>query len=101
MVRDFISGDTADLIIKDGDFVIDYSDRHHIETLVRSEKGEFKQSPLTGIGVMNYINAPLTREIKTKFEKDIRLQLSADSFEITQVAVENFENIIIDAEIND
>ena len=52
-------------------------------------------------GIVNYINAPLTREVKTRLEKDIRLQLTADSFEITQVAVENFESIIIDAEIND
>lgn len=101
MVKDFISGDTADTIIKDGDFLVDYSDQHHIEDLVRSEKGEYKQHPLTGIGIANYINAPLTRELKTRLEKDIRIQLSADSFEITQVEVENFESIIIDAEINE
>ncbi len=101
MVKDFISKDTADIAIKDGDFLVGYSDQHHIEDLVRSEKGEYKQNPLTGIGIVNYINAPLTREVKTRLEKDIRLQLTADSFEITQVAVENFESIIIDAEIND
>lgn len=98
MVKDLILKN-GDLDIKNGDLVIDYSDQQHIEDLLVSEKGDFKQSPLTGIGLLNYINAPLTKENRLALEKEIRLQLLADGFEIKQVEIGTEGSVNIDAEI--
>jgi hypothetical protein len=101
MVKDFIADSSGNLLIKDGDYVVDYSDEQHIEDLVRYKEGEIKQFPKTGIGIIDFVNAPLTRSVKTKLEKKVRVNLVADEFEINQVAVESFDNIIIDAEKNE
>lgn len=99
MVKDYIKDTDGDMLVKDGDFVIAESDGYHIEDLLRAEKGEYKQHPLTGCAILNYINAPLTRDVKTKLEKEIRTQLKTDGFTIYTVKVNDFENIEINAEI--
>lgn len=99
MVKDLIRDTDGDMLVKDGDFVLSQSDGFHIEDLLRAEKGEYKQHPLAGCAILNFINAPLTREVKTNLEKEIRVQLKTDGFTIYTVKVNDFENIEINAEI--
>lgn len=98
MVKDFILN-TGDLEIKDGDFLVDYADEQHIESILVANKGDFKQHPLTGVGIKDYLNAPLSRTTLTSLEKQIRLQLKADGFEVEKAEMESNGDINIIAEI--
>lgn len=64
-----------DLLFQNGDFVIANSDPQHIEDLVFENVGAYKQFPLVGVGIINYLNSSgaqliLKRNIKTQLETD-------------------------------
>lgn len=67
--------DSNDLLFKDGDFAIGESDAQHIEDLIFENVGAYKQFPLVGVGIINYLNSSgsqliLKRNIKTQLETD-------------------------------
>ncbi len=65
-------------IFLNGDFNIGFSDEQHIEDILMSAPGHIKNSPLTGVAIVKYINSPLSPATVSKLEKDIKLQLTAD-----------------------
>lgn len=64
----------TDLILKDNDLVIGYSDLQHQEHLLLAQKGDLKEFPTLGVGVEHYLNdseiALLLAEVKTQFTAD-------------------------------
>ena len=64
--------------IKDGDWNITFSDEQHVEDLLMTSPGHVKDSPLTGVGIVKYINAPLSPRIVSELERNIKLQIEAD-----------------------
>ncbi len=74
MPQDILLDETGDLAIKDGDFVIGESTIQHQQLLLASQKGEWKENPLVGVGIENYLNDDTTNdmmnEISSQFEKD-------------------------------
>lgn len=85
----------GDPIIKDGDFVLDKSDLQDINYLLQLNEADLKYSPLTGVGINRYINAPLTRTVKTGLEKKVRLNMLADSFQNVNCEINSWEDIKI------
>jgi hypothetical protein len=65
-----------DLIIENGDFVINTNDlQQRQELLLLTDKSEWRESPLIGVGAANYLlddkdAAALSAEIKRQFEAD-------------------------------
>jgi phage baseplate assembly protein W len=100
MARDLLLED-GDLKTIAGDFDIGTSDQQHIEDILVASKGDYKQSPIIGVGLNDYINAPLTRQVKTTLEKEIRLQLQSDGFDIETIKVQDNGNLNIDAALDD
>lgn len=96
-MNDLLTDDNGEMKIVNGDFVVDDANHQHIRSIIAAKKGDWKQHPLIGVGIMEYINAPLTRAVKTKFEKEVRLQLNMDGFEDIIIEVENWESINITA----
>lgn len=74
MPKDILLDETGDLAIKDGDFVIGESTIQHQQLLLSSQKGEWKENPLVGVGIENYLNDDtindMMNEISSQFEKD-------------------------------
>ncbi|HMN90462.1 MAG TPA: hypothetical protein PKD70_06215 [Saprospiraceae bacterium] len=66
--------DDNDLVIQGGDFFIAFSDFQHIAHIIEAEPGNYKQHPLLGFGVRNYINGVFDGPVKRR----LQLQLEAD-----------------------
>lgn len=76
MAFDILAGEDGDLLIDPvtGDIVIGLSDEQHFRDLLLSQKGDFKEYPLAGVGLINYNKS----NGKAQLDKEIRLQLKAD-----------------------
>lgn len=74
MPNDFLLGADDDLQIKYGDFVLGDATEQHQKHLLLANKGEFRQSPVVGVGLENYLNDDaiddLASVIKAQFELD-------------------------------
>ncbi len=84
MRKDFLLFEN-DLLIKDGDFVIGESDLQHIEHIIASQRGGYKQFPLIGVGINQYINSPIDGILR----REIQLQLQADGYGLQQIKVDS------------
>lgn len=74
MPSDILLDENLDLSIVGGDFAVGESSAQHQTTLILSEKGEFKEVPMRGVGSKRYLedHSPdnLAREIRTEFSLD-------------------------------
>jgi len=63
-----------DLLIENGDIAVGESTRQHQDLLLLADKGEFKQFPTVGVGILRYLEThdtnDLAREIRTEFNRD-------------------------------
>jgi hypothetical protein len=70
-----------DLLIKAGDFVINESDQKHIEDILLFGKGSVKHSPITGLGIVKYVNARNTADVQAGFKRKVKIQLEYDGYD--------------------
>ena len=78
--NDFLLDDDGDLqITSNGDFKIGLSDRQHITDIIRSNVGWWKQYPLIGVGIMNYLNSSGKEQ---QLEREIKIQLQSDGYNV-------------------
>jgi hypothetical protein len=66
-----------------GDFNIGFSDEQHIKHLIVSAPGHFKNVPLLGVNIKNWINGSMSPSEQQELESSIRLNLEADG--VTQI----------------
>lgn len=81
MAKDFLSNIDGDLSILNGDLEIGFSDEQHQEDILVAFKGDYKQYPLIGVGIENYLNSPVSVYTRQKFEKETTLQFASDNAE--------------------
>lgn len=67
-----------DLAVKNGDFDIQDSDIQNVSLLLASVKGDFKESPALGIGLVRYLDSPFSAGQRLKFVREVSLQIEAD-----------------------
>lgn len=79
--------DSWELQIKDGDLVVGPSDAQHGELLLLTHPGEWKQHPLTGVGISRYLKAPGTQV--TQFVTEAKKQLQGDGYRVNEFNVDN------------
>lgn len=72
-----------DIIIADGDIAIGQSDYQHVETLLATHHGHWRQWPILGIGIDKYLNGPIDKTI----ERTIKVALEYDGAKRFQVKV--------------
>lgn len=82
-MKDIKLTDDYDLEIENGDFVISNSDERHIEHLLISKQGEWKNSPLTGCDIQKAQNGGITRML----DRHIRIQMEADGFQLEKLTI--------------
>jgi len=74
-VFDILIDENNDLAISAGDLSVGESTLQHQNDLLLSVKGEWKQNPDVGVGLINYLNDDynpdeLKQSIQSEFEKD-------------------------------
>lgn len=94
---DIMLDDDKDLLIEGGDFVIDLADEQHIELILLSNKGQWRNSPLTGVGIFQFIGAPFTLKESDSLKQKIMLQLELDGYRKREIEIKSFSEIKIDA----
>lgn len=74
MPNDILLDENFDLLIENGDFVIDESTDQHQKLLLYSGKGDYKQYPTRCVGAIRFLEESngeeLAREIDVDFNKD-------------------------------
>lgn len=83
-----------DIAFQNGDFVIVESDPQHIQDIIHESTGAYKQFPLVGVGIFNYLNGS---NYGNALKKEITSQLITDGYVINQLDVDTNGNINIDA----
>jgi len=74
-MRDILLDDTTDdLLYKNGDLVMGDPTKQHQKHLLIANKGEYKQYPTVGVGIMNFMMDEnpddMVREIRREFARD-------------------------------
>lgn len=75
-MQDILIDNAYDLVIENGDFVIDESTNQHQHLLLITQPGEWKMNPTFGIGIENYLlddgnlMRDLTKTVRKQFELD-------------------------------
>lgn len=84
IAKDIINDPNQDLLILNGDFSGDASDQDHVQAIVEATPGAFKQYPLVGVGIKNYLGAPLLAQ---DLKRLIRVQLEGDGYKVDSIEV--------------
>lgn len=85
--------------ILNGDWNIDFSDDQHLEHILLSHLGDFKNAPWIGVGITDFLNAPITGTVRQTIEREIKLHITADGGKATNIIVDNqLSNIQIDVD---
>lgn len=96
--KDILLDNNLDIIIENGDFKVSDSDQQHIELICNTAIGNWKQYPLLGIGIINYVASSGQSEVLKRL---MNVQLASDGFKINEVSVTGSNEIFnysIDAE---
>lgn len=94
--NDLMLDENLDLAIQDGDFIIDYAQNQAAKILSIAPAGSFKQHPITGIGITNYLNAPASPTTRTTLITNIKKALEKDGHKNVNISLQG-NNIIIQA----
>lgn len=89
--KDILLADDYDLLVADGDMATGECLKQSQMLLLVTNKGEWKQNPMTGVGVSNYLEnvsaGTLQREIRSQFSMD-GMQVSSISINGSTLNVE-------------
>jgi hypothetical protein len=86
--KDVIFGmvdDEYDMLIRNGDLVVDNSDVQHITHIFEADQGQYRRHPLLGIGVRRMLNG----SIGGAERRHIQLQLESDGYRPNQIKYED------------
>ena len=82
--QDFLLDADGDLLIQNGDFIIGLSDEDHMQDLIESFVGWWKEYPAVGVGIKQYQASAGQEQV---IERNIKLQLQGDGYDIAIVRV--------------
>jgi hypothetical protein len=94
--KDFATDENNNFILSGGDFTIIESDEQHIVDIINSAQGSWKEYPLCGVGIDNYLNSVVSQQSLTN---EIKVQLTRDGFGSIKIDFNdnNSLNFIVDA----
>lgn len=91
---DFLLDENNDLIIKNGDLAIGNATLQHQNHIILAQKGEFKNAPEIGVGILTQLNNENPRELLS----EIRKNFEYDGMRVNTLKVATNGNLLIDAE---
>lgn len=86
MRQDIALSDAQDLTFANGDFAVAQSDDRHVYDLVSSAKGEYKQQPLVGANLTQFLKSGAREELASVA---MYRQLQADGYRVDTLEVGN------------
>lgn len=98
VAKDIMIDEYNELVFKDGDFEVRYSDGQHVKLILMSEKGSWRQEPLTGIGLRKMLNTKMNSIDRMVLKKQLTLQLQNDGYKVNAISMPNTKSIKIDYE---
>jgi hypothetical protein len=93
-VQDLLLSDDYDLDTADGDLVTGPGDDQAAALLLLTDLGEWKESPLVGIGLRRYQSGPFDQTQRGTLQRAARLQFEKDGFTVRSC------NVSADAELD-
>jgi hypothetical protein len=75
---------TTDLVVVDGDFRVVETTQREVEYILISEKGNWRENPVLGVGLIRFLNAVGARR---ELLKKTRLQLEFDNMKVDGLSV--------------
>lgn len=91
-MEDFIIEDTGDLAISKGDFEIGQTDKQHQKHILLANKGEYKEYPELGVGIVQMLND----DNYTGILIEAKNNLEYDGMEIDNIAYKENGKLVID-----
>lgn len=85
--KDLKLDDDLDLFFKDGDLVFEDSTTEHFEALFDSKLGEYKTDLRIGVGLHEFLNAPMLGN-KIRLNNRIKRNLQYDYWKETQFSID-------------
>jgi len=82
MAKDILLDDNDDMLIENGDLVIEDSGEQEVGLIMRTNQGDWRASPLTGFGLQQRMRNQVNR---TEFERALGGQLELDGFALAEV----------------
>jgi hypothetical protein len=79
-MQDILLDETGDLAIDNGDLLIGNSAVQHLDLLLQSNKGDWKENPLVGIDLIKKLNSSINKQNADGLKKQIKLQMEMDGF---------------------
>jgi hypothetical protein len=92
--NDILLNGDYDLLYKDGDFVTGDALIQQQALLLSTGEGEWKQSPVTGVGMPGYLNDESEAELFRK----VRLQFRNDNLSVTTLKKQTDGTLLIKAQ---
>lgn len=74
-MKDILLDETGDLLFKNGDLVVGESELQDVGLILRTNQGEWKETPIIGANLVKEIRG---NENKLKRERNLRIQLKLD-----------------------
>jgi hypothetical protein len=95
-MKDFMLNEAGDIDIKNDDLFIGVSDNQQKERLLLTEKGNVKQYPEAGVGVLKFLES----EDPANLIREIGIQFTADGMKVKGLRLDNGK-INVDASYED
>lgn len=89
-MKDYLLNDANDLVIKNGDFVIGDATKQNQKKLLMINKGEYKEFPNVGVGLMNFLDD----EEPDELIREIRREMVKDGMTVEELKVNNDDGSI-------
>lgn len=67
-----------------GDLAVEASDGQHLTLLLLTNQGEWRESPLVGVGLRRYQNAPLGPAETAALQREVAVQLERDGYQVLE-----------------
>jgi hypothetical protein len=87
-----------DLAIERGDLVAGESDAQHLELLLQTNQGEWRQDPLVGVGLGRYLSSPYGPQQAAELTRTLSIQLERDGYSILELDLAELSSALINAE---
>jgi len=81
-VKDFKQTDEDEILIENGDFVVDYSDKQHLKDIIYSAPNWYKEFPQLGVNIQYYLSGA---GIGAELTRNVQLQLNSDGYTVNTI----------------
>ena len=97
--QDILVDETNDLLISEGDFVINLSDAQHLQHMMQASNGDY-EDVLLGVNAISNTKKANTAKNRDTLNSNIRGQLDYDEWNLERLNTDDLSDITINAEKN-